>query len=54
MTEERKMLMFKFLMAMNVVMGPKMYMGTVSPQVKAKRRSLNLRQKASRRANRGK
>lgn len=40
------------LMALNVTLRHQMYQGTVSPQTKAKRRSLNKRQKASRRANR--
>lgn len=40
------------LMALNVTLRHQMYQGTVSAQTKAKRRSLNKRQKASRKANR--
>lgn len=50
--DDQKMVMFKVLMCLNVVRLGKIYQGTVSAQTKAKRRSLNARQKASRKANR--
>lgn len=40
------------LMALNVTHRNNMYQGTVTQKVKAKRRALTLRQKASRKANR--
>lgn len=49
---EWKMAAFKFLMALNVVKRNKVYQGTVSRKTKLKRRSLNARQKQSRKANR--
>lgn len=47
-----KMQAFKFLMSLNVVKRDKVYQGTVTRKVKLKRRALNRRQKASRKANR--
>lgn len=47
-----KMEAFKFLMCLNVMKRDKVYLGTVRDNVKRKRRALNARQKASRRANR--
>jgi hypothetical protein len=49
---EWKMERFKFLMCLNVVKRDKMYLGTVTRKRKMKTRSLNKRQKASRKANR--
>jgi hypothetical protein len=49
---EWKMEAFKFLMSLNVLKRNKLYQGTVSRKTKLKRRSLNARQKASRKANR--
>lgn len=49
---EWRMESFKFLMCLNVMKRDKVYQGTVTFKNKAKRRSLNTRQKASRRANR--
>jgi hypothetical protein len=52
LSDAQKMEMFKFLMCLNVVKRDKVYLGTVSFKEKMKRRSLNARQKSSRRANR--
>lgn len=49
---EWKMQAFKFLMSLNVTKRDKVYQGTVTRKTKLKRRSLNARQKASRKANR--
>jgi len=52
LTEAQKLVAIKFLWCLNVKMRDKMYGGTVSRETKLKRRSLNGRQKQSRRANR--
>jgi hypothetical protein len=49
---EWKMQAFKFLMSLNVTKSDKVYQGTVTHKTKLKRRSLNARQKASRKGNR--
>lgn len=49
---EWKMQAFKFLMSLNVTKRDKVYQGTVTRKTKLKRRSLNARQKQSRKANR--
>lgn len=52
MTDEQKMLMFKYLMSLNVVRNGKIYVGTVSHKEKMRRRAKNRVAKQSRKVNR--
>jgi len=52
LTDEQKMLMFKFLMSLNVVRNGKIYVGTVSHKEKMRRRAKGKVAKATRKGNR--